>query len=201
MRSKDTQIPEETYLSLVRAVITALNKHGYGDLTMRNIADEFDKSRGLLHYHFENKEELLAEVWDFIFERYVQSVDFDDELEPEDAIGQFLSAMLFGGPERDIDHWAVQTALLEFQLLARNDEWLRERVERVEERRIDILSGLIDRGIKDGTFKEVDTRATAAFLIGAAEAARIRKITLGWDDAPGECWQTLSGFILPALHR
>lgn len=201
MRSRETRIPDETYLSLMRAVIVALNKHGYVGLTMRNIAAEFDRSRGLLHYHFEDKQELLGEVWSFVFDRYDQSVDVHEETSAEERLRSFLSVMLFGPDDADIDHWEVQTALLEFQMIARHDEWLRGRVERVENRRIGLLTGILERGIDDGEFRRIDADGMARFLIGAVHAARTRKICLGWESAPDRCWETLSTVVVPLLRE
>ena len=36
---------------IMSATFRALSKHGYASLSMQDIADEFDKSRSLLHYH------------------------------------------------------------------------------------------------------------------------------------------------------
>jgi AcrR family transcriptional regulator len=200
VRSKETRIPEDTYLSLMEAVVSALNKHGYGDLTMRNIADEFDRSRGLLHYHFEDKGELLSEVWEFVFERHTREVEFEEGSSAEERVETFLSATLFGTGDGDLDHWEVQTALLEFQMAARHDEWLRSRFEAAEERRIRTLAGCIEDGIEDGEFRPVDPEEVALFLLGAAEAARVRTIYLGWDDATEQYWNVLTGVILPGLR-
>lgn len=42
--------PPETHERLMQATYAALCEHGYADLTLRKIAAEFEKSRGLLYY-------------------------------------------------------------------------------------------------------------------------------------------------------
>ncbi|MFP7571691.1 TetR/AcrR family transcriptional regulator [Marivita sp. S2033] len=44
---------------LAESAIEALKRYGYANTTLRDIAAESDFSLGMLHYYFENKEELL----------------------------------------------------------------------------------------------------------------------------------------------
>lgn len=58
---------------------------------------------------------------------------------------------------------------------------------------------VVDEGIEDGDLRDVDAESVAAFLVGAVEAARMRKITLGRDDASDRCWETLADVVVPEL--
>ena len=56
------QAAAEKKQQIIRAAHTVLIKHGYAATTINQVAAEAGVSRGLLHYYFKNKEEMLALV-------------------------------------------------------------------------------------------------------------------------------------------
>lgn len=54
--------PAEKTLAILQAVRTVLAREGYAGTTIAKVAAEAGVSRGLLHYHFKNKEEMIANV-------------------------------------------------------------------------------------------------------------------------------------------
>jgi TetR/AcrR family transcriptional repressor of bet genes len=48
--------------AIVEAAVTVLGRQGYGETSMKEIAREAGVAPGLLHYHFESKEDLLLAV-------------------------------------------------------------------------------------------------------------------------------------------
>lgn len=49
-------------IQILDAANKILSKHGYAGTTVSRVAAEAEVSRGLLHYYFKNKEEMLASV-------------------------------------------------------------------------------------------------------------------------------------------
>ena len=56
------QASAEKKQQIIRAAHTVLIKYGYAATTINQVAAEAGVSRGLLHYYFKNKEEMLALV-------------------------------------------------------------------------------------------------------------------------------------------
>jgi len=56
------------------ATYRALREHGYADLTIQQIADEFEKSKSLIYYHYDTRTELLVAFIDHLL-----TPDLDDE--------------------------------------------------------------------------------------------------------------------------
>ena len=54
---------EKTKLRITQAAIDVIGKYGVRDATIRKIASEADVTEGLLYRYFENKNELISEVW------------------------------------------------------------------------------------------------------------------------------------------
>ncbi|WP_435077165.1 TetR/AcrR family transcriptional regulator [Halococcus sp. AFM35] len=57
----------------------ALSKHGYANLTMQAIADEFEKTKAVLHYHYDTKDRLLAAFLGYILDRFMDRSDVADD--------------------------------------------------------------------------------------------------------------------------
>ena len=76
----------------------------------------------------------------------------------------------------------------------------REQLDRTLGLITDLLAETIREGIETGCFRDVDPEATAQFLYDAVDAARIRKITLGHDDAPRRTKHAIETFVLPTLR-
>jgi AcrR family transcriptional regulator len=59
---KMTPVSDDKAGAILEAVRTLLAKNGYAATTISLVASEAGVSRGLLHYYFKNKEEMLAQV-------------------------------------------------------------------------------------------------------------------------------------------
>lgn len=60
-RTANSRLPaEERRTQLVEAALTLAEAEGFGSVTIRRVADEAGVSLGVVHYCFENKEELMA---------------------------------------------------------------------------------------------------------------------------------------------
>lgn len=78
---------------------------GYAETTLRDIADAAGVKAGSIYYHFDSKEELLAEILDQGIERITRTLDEAlDTADPDPAtrlrvaIGAHLSALFQHGP-------------------------------------------------------------------------------------------------------
>jgi|APHM01.1.fsa_nt_gi Bacterial regulatory proteins, tetR family. len=77
----------------MQATYRALCEHGYADVTMQAIADETDKSKAALHYHYDSKRDLLMAFLDFLYEEFTERVGApaadknDPDAEPLAAAG------------------------------------------------------------------------------------------------------------------
>jgi AcrR family transcriptional regulator len=58
---------------ILKNSLKVLSKNGYENTTIANIATESDVSRGILHYYFSDKEDLVSKVLAYSSENIVQS--------------------------------------------------------------------------------------------------------------------------------
>lgn len=186
----------------MEAAYRALCAHGYDDLTMRDIADEFEKSRGLIHYHYDTKADLLAAVFEWMVDRYEERVlaEVDAEDDPRQALEAFVDVAIYGPDDPAFDHWAFFAALIEFRSRAHRDERIRAALQGSYDRAVGILETILDAGIEQGAFREVDAEAAAHFLFLATDAIRVRRITEGCDGALAQGRTALDQLVLEPLY-
>ncbi|QLD85790.1 TetR family transcriptional regulator [Natronomonas halophila] len=172
---------EETRERIMEATYRALCEHGYASLTMQDIADECDCSKSLLHYHFDTKEDLLVALLAYLLERFEERVATDGD--PRDRLIDLVDAFLFGDERSREEHRAFHTALLELRAQAPHNDAFRDQLAENDAQIHATVAAVIDRGIDDGRFRNVDAARVSAHLLAAIQGARIRWVTLGHDTA------------------
>jgi AcrR family transcriptional regulator len=175
----------ETRTRLLESTRQALCKHGFADLTMQAIADESEKSKAALHYHFDTKEELLAETLAYLLEEFLAEVDTDVGDDPEARLRALVEAMLFGPNGRDGDssgHWEFHTALLEVQSHAPHDETYKAQFTDNYNHVKRLYTGIIEEGIETGVFEPVDAEATATHIMAVIKGARVHQVATERED-------------------
>lgn len=48
------------------AAFDCIAQKGYGNFSLKDVADKATLSKGIIHYYFKNKGELLSLVWDIL---------------------------------------------------------------------------------------------------------------------------------------
>ena len=81
---------EGTREEIIRATYLALCNHGYGDLTVQRIGEEFPKSKSLLYHHYDGKDDLLSDFLSFLVDQFEAAVPFEDASGP----GELLEVIL-----------------------------------------------------------------------------------------------------------
>ncbi|MFC6725598.1 TetR/AcrR family transcriptional regulator, partial [Halobium palmae] len=157
--------PTGTREQIMRATYLALREHGYADLTIKRIGGEFEKSVSLLYQHYDGKDELLLEFLSFMldeFQRSLPPLSADDPATHLDAVLDHAFA-----PDPPTECREFEATMVELRAQAASDERYRERFTDHDRFFRDRLARVLRAGIEDGTFREVDPEAVAAFLFAA----------------------------------
>jgi len=163
------------------ATYRALCRHGYADLTMQDIADEWEKSKAALHYHYDTKRGLLLSFLDHLFESYTDRVRDAGEGTPRERLHALVAAAL--DPPRADATRELRTALFEVKAQAPHDDAFRERLERFDRYLHAEIRAVVGDGVERGAFRaDVDPEGTATMLVTLVNGAHSRRIVLG-DDA------------------
>ncbi len=171
-------ISPERKAEIAVAVRQALAEHGYERLTTAKIAEEYDKSEAGLYYYFDTKDEMIAAFLGHTAGQLgddLAAIGVDD---PEQRL-RAACEHLFLSP--DDEAAGVHVAIMELLSHAPYNETLREPLLELESATLDVLTDIVRDGVEEGVFRQVDPRATAAFLLAAADGSTGFHVALEMD--------------------
>lgn len=198
--STGTESSADTRKAIMEATFRALSKHGYADLRMRDIGEEFEMSRTLIHYHYEGKHDLISAFLEYVIEQYEGSIEVDGEIDPWTELDRRIDQCLFG-PDFDSDfgHWKRMKVYHELFSQAQHNQHHRGIFNDHYAKIRKSIAQVLRRGIREGVFRDVDADDMAQLITDAIHAARARRISLGHDDAPAQARRSLDQFVLASL--
>lgn len=164
---------------IMRATYRALQEHGYADLTIKRIAEEYGKSTAAVHYHYDTKDDLLAAFLDYILDQFVQTIHDVETTDPEQRLKLLLDKLLVN-PQ---DHHDMLIAMLEMRSQAPYKEAFAVRFQQNDEYVRYMLKSLIDHGISEGVFTDVDSKHVARALMTIVDGSRARAVVLDETDS------------------
>ena len=106
------KIPEDTYQALMEATFRALCKHGYTGLRVRDIDEEFEKSRQLINHYYDGKDDLIEAVLKYLLAEYERGITVGEDADPEAQLERYIQRFLHGQDIDGFDHWKFITALI-----------------------------------------------------------------------------------------
>jgi len=166
----------ETTDEIMRATYRALFQHGYSATTISKIADEFDKSKSLIYYHYEDKEELLGAFLEYLLDQLESDLAASDGEDPKSHLLEIVDLLL--PSELEDERFTFLRALLELRAQAPYHESYREQFERSDELVVSLLVEAIEWGIEEDVFRAVNSREVAEFVYSTAYGAIERGVTV-----------------------
>ena len=195
-----TERASDTRAAIMDATYRALCTHGYADLTMAAIADEFEKSKAAIHYHYDTKDELLAAFLEYLLDRFVDRLRVEEGAGPEARLDAIVDALLFDMDDRDADR-DLHTALLEIRAQAPHRAPFREQLTANHTLAEDLLVEVLEDGIESGAFREVDPRETARLVLATMLGGRVYYLTLDDRDVAADVREALETTVLEGIRR
>lgn len=175
MATMDTD-RSETEVAIMEATYRALCEHGYADLTIQKIADEFEKSKSLLYYHYDSKDALLVEFLEFALERFAADFAVGGTDDPEGRLRDLIDRLV---PESidDADDEQFQVAVFELRSNAPFDDAYHEQFTKADAIIRTRIAELVEAGTEDGVFRDVDPDRTASMLVAVISGAMVERVT------------------------
>lgn len=169
--------PETSQEAIMQATYRALCSCGAADFTIQAVANEFEKSKSLIFYHYDTKEELLSAFLIYLIDRFEEQVAETEIEDADEELDGLIDALLFG-PE---DNGDFQTAMFELRSQAPFNEVYREQFRTNRSYTHDLFEGVIERGIEDGVFTEADASRIATLILTTIDGARTQLVVYGDD--------------------
>lgn len=172
---------DEVAEEIMAATYRALCEHGYANLTMQDIADETDKSKAALHYHYESKRDLLLAFLDYLYEEFTGQVDEPVGDTPAERLQAFIELILTPPTDEERTREAFGTAMLELKAQAPYDTEIRNRLQKFDEFLTGQIREYLEAGIEQGEFRNVDPDDVARFIVTSMDGARTEQVAVGRD--------------------
>jgi len=154
---------------IMDATYKALCKHGYADLTIEKIAEESEKGKSNIYYHFDDKKALILDFLDFMRNNLEEEFESLGSEIPEENFDELLDMML--GVE-DEEMWEFHRALMEIQGRAQYDEEFEEKFRKLDK--------LVLKKFEE-IMKSLDVerpRKQAELTVSTVQGALTRKLTV-----------------------
>jgi AcrR family transcriptional regulator len=162
---------------IMEATYRALCENGYAGLTMQDIADESEKSKATLHYHYDTKQELLLAFLDYMLDEFHDRLEREGNEDPTEELVGLLT------PREDEVGDGFRTAMLEMKAQSPYNEGIRRKLIEYETELKGYLSDVIRSGVDDGVFRDdLDAEETAETLVALGNGLRTRSVTVGKSD-------------------
>ncbi|MHC3439479.1 TetR/AcrR family transcriptional regulator [Natrialbaceae archaeon A-gly3] len=169
--------PSDTHEEVMAATYRALCTHGYANLTIQRIADEFPKSKSLLYHHYEGKDDLLLEFLEFMLEGFQSSVPAEEYDDARHHLQAILDHVLPPGEELDEERREFTRAMVELQAQAAHDEAYHNYFTTSSRFFHHRVVTVVETGIEEGVFRDVDPDRVATLLVTAIGGTRFRRST------------------------
>ncbi len=178
---------------ILDAAETVFSAQGFNDARMDDIVVESGLSKGALYWYYKSKDALIMALLDRVFVSEMDSAEalISAQGTAEERLHTFARAAV-----RDIRHFErFMTLGYEFVALAARREAVRKKLRGYYSRYRRILAEIIEQGVENGEFSQMDPGQAALAIIGMYEG-----ITLMWFiDPKSIVWDELADLPLEMI--
>jgi AcrR family transcriptional regulator len=155
--------PSETREEIMHATYRALARHGYADLSITAIGEEFEKSPSLVYYHYDSKDDLLLSFLDFVLDEFTALFEDGRDDDPESRLRDLIDAAL--PVEPDDEEREFYRVFTELRARSVRHPAYREKFRELESRTVDTAATLIESGVEEGRFAVDDADRAAEHIV------------------------------------
>jgi AcrR family transcriptional regulator len=170
-RKKSEGKSPERRAEIVGALYNCILKRGYQNTSVRDIAAEAGIQVGALYYYFENKDEILYSLSDYVFDKYkanfLRLTGEQSDRSPEDTLKEGLRFFF-------IDIAGDRGLVIVFQelmVLSHHDKKLRNSLQKFYKQYREEVAEFLLTCSGSSKLHDSDIQALAAFLVSASEGA------------------------------
>jgi AcrR family transcriptional regulator len=167
--------PAETRIEILKATYGALREHGYADLTIERIGEQFPKTTSLIYHHYDGKDELLLDFLLYLLEDAEADLGIEGDPDPDERLDVILDRVF--SPDDDPEAAAFRRTMVGLRAQATTDPAYQDHFSEHDAFFRERLAEIIRDGIEDGTFRDVDPEAVATMLHAMITGAMTQQST------------------------
>ena len=178
---------------IMKATYRALLEHGYAGLSISRIAEELDKSKASIYYHYDSKDALLVAFLEYAADQFESSVATETGDDPRADLDHVVEKVLPRRPSED--QRQVQSVILGLRSQAVTNEAFSEQFTAMDDRLAATVRQIVDRGIEEGAFRDVDAAQVAEHVLATVNGAMYARATTDREDAVASVRDSLSAYL------
>ena len=172
-----SDVAEERKDQIVKATIHCITQHGYDNFSMQDVARKAGVSKGIIHYYFLNKDDLMMSVLCRISKDIHEVVlhELENYSTPEEKLRIFIEKCLEiiqntrAYYQVSIDFWP--------QVIQKNE--VRSIFQSHYNRLRKICIEILEQGIEQRVFRKVDTADFSNFIISVIDGVSLQYLLNG----------------------
>ena len=185
---------EQRREELISAAMRCIVKKGYTHVTVEDICKEVGMSRGIVSYHFKNKEELMVSVLEKMIEDSTEAIETfvglskgtSDDRQLYPAFQELISRqdpveLIKEGVKAIVqyihEHQDTVYIFLEFLSQANRNKTIGELIAYLNKRYWDLGEMIVSEGIRRNIFRVKDPRVTVQLLIASGNGILLNSAT------------------------
>ncbi|MDQ4501069.1 TetR/AcrR family transcriptional regulator [Sinomonas sp. ASV322] len=175
MAKDRTQLRRE---EILEAAVEQFTARGIAGTRAADVAKSLGVSNGLIFYHFESKNQLIADAFAFVVDHGLQALwkIVEDDRPPLERMGRALSLY---GPDEEATGWRIWLDAWSASL--RNDS-LRETIVRLNDAWEEAFMALVRDGVESGVFSLTDPELAVTAIIGIMDGTAVQAVVRGQTD-------------------
>lgn len=155
-------------IKILNATFKIIYKKGIAGLTMRDVAEEAGINQALVHYYFNDKENLLIEFIQSLLKRFIYNIE--KRYRVSDPPQKKLDSYFDGSKDFIENQEELFVVLVDIWSFCFRDSTLKEYYARVNRRLTEVMLRIIQEGKESQYFNQVDEDTLAglfvAFMVG-----------------------------------
>ena len=163
---RDVKEPEIRRTEIMDAAMILFMEKGYTNTTTQDIVDKVNISRGLLYYHFKNKEDILYCLVERYSERLLKdiySIVYDEDKTAIEKIRSFIDITIISSQNITVEDTVLQKTVE----LKENQYMIDKLSHKLVEKLTVYFEKIINQGIAEKNFSVKYPAETAEFLMTA----------------------------------
>jgi AcrR family transcriptional regulator len=192
-------LAQERKNQIINATIECITKYGYNNFSMQDVARIADVSKGIIHYYFLNKEDLMMAVLDRAagdIEGLLININTQTS-DPFERI-RLLMKLCFNVVREKREYYCIN---MDFWTQINQKEKVRLAVAKHYAKFRQATSVVVQQGIDSGHFRAQDSNHTAAMIIALIDGLSLQWLfdesVFVYDDAIRSSEALVMSYLLP----
>lgn len=157
---------------IVKATVECITKHGYHNFSMQDVARTAGVSKGIIHYYFLNKDELMMSVLDKVAGdiENVLATQMQALTDPRRKLEVFID-VCFDIVRNTKEYYQVN---MDFWTQINQKEDVRKVIARHYSKFRDSACAVINEGVASGVFRHVEPREYASYVVAVIDGLSLQ---------------------------